>query len=185
MSHAVPADPTALSAEVAPAVRRARRDPLHLVCLGAIGVVLALVSLPSLRGFALRQNESDALRILRALSAASADLSDDTRAGDLLERFPNLRHRFGDLEVVGSGEALRAHGYLFDLTRHRTHGAVARAWPWAHGRTGFAVYACTASGELVGHPNGEGQWSGPGDPPSFPFSGNPGSAGWRAVRQER
>ncbi len=160
------------------------RNPLAGVSLAAIGVVVALVSLPSLRGFALRQNQSDALRLVHALAAAVAA---DPLAGanpslsGLLERNAALRHRFNDLELVtlpGSGERLRCHGYLFDLAP-ASSGWTARAWPWSHGRTGRAAFVVTPSGRLFGHANATPRWSGPDRPPPPPWSAE---AGWIPLR---
>ena len=53
----------------------ARARSLSLVdylTIGAILVVVVLVSIPRLRGFALRANELDAMRMLQALSAQPA-----------------------------------------------------------------------------------------------------------------
>lgn len=170
------ADAPALRA-AAPA--RARRDPLALASLVAIGVVVALVSLPSLRGLAIRQNESDAARVVRALAQAARE----TGLGDavaLLEETPSLRHRFGDLEragVPGHPGLLRANGYLFDLAPGPA-GLAARAWPWELGRTGRAAFVAQAEGALLVNA-GSPAASGPARPPRAPWSSE---AGWRAAR---
>ena len=141
----------------------ARRDPLALASLVAVGVVVALVSLPSLRSFALRQNEADAMHIGRALALAAADCEaplDGTPldAATVLAEVPELRHRFGDLEAIEGGR-LRCHGYLFELVVEDGRRQV-RAWPWAHGRTGFAAFAVDERGALWGSPNEAGALSG-------------------------
>jgi hypothetical protein len=168
---------------VPPAERGGHRrlpSAVSTLSLCSIGVVVLLVSLPSLRGLALRQNESDAVRVVRALGRASlATAGARARSiGELFRANPELEHRFGDLEYLEGPRLLRAHGYLFDLSRG-PDGPTVRAWPWAWGRTGFAAFVHTAAGELLGHPNSEGTWNGCAD---APCASRALPSGWREMR---
>jgi hypothetical protein len=146
---------------------------VSLATIAAIGTVVLLVSLPSLRVFAQRQNETDATHVVRILGRAAESAASGTSAARIFANDAELRRRFRDLEVLEADGLLRCHGYLFDVA-----GGVARAWPWAHGRTGFACFVWTG-GVLYGHPNAEGRWSGSARPPSGPWTD---AAGWRALR---
>jgi hypothetical protein len=122
-----------------------------VLTLGVIGLVVVLVSLPRLRRFALRENETDALRALRALSAHGAPGA-------------SALPRLDDLEVLPGG-VLRRHGYLFDRAEDEDGGAVWRAWPWEYGRTGLGAFAAVSKGLLLGYPNPDGLYDGLDQPP--------------------
>jgi hypothetical protein len=156
------------------AAKRRGFDPVSLATLIAIGVVVLLVSLPSLRGFAQRQNETDAVRLVRILGRAVESAERPPASiREVFEGDPELRRRFRDLEYLEDTDQLRCHGYLFDVSR-----GVARAWPWDHGRTGFACFVAAEEG-LVGHANDASRWSGRDRPPLGPWTP---SAGWRPMR---
>ena len=150
-----------------------------LVSLAAIGLVVLLVALPSLRGLALRENETDAVRLIRALGAACLESpeSNELNIGALFSATPALQHRFGDLEHLPEHAVLRTHGYLFDLVQ-TDDGPTLRAWPWSHGRTGHTAFALSLGGKILGHPNSEGSWSGTRSARAMPASLG---AGWRAM----
>lgn len=194
----------------APSQRRTHvaSRPLTLVdyaTLLAIGLVVVLVSLPRLRAFALRENELDALRMLRVLASDARALGPVMHAGGLgalLATHGDHRVRFEDLELVDGGR-LRRHGYLFDavpvavpglaagdgrLAARDAHGAsiavqrwVLRAWPWEHGRTGLGAFEILPGGEVHGCANDDGAFSGPfGAPPPLL---EPAQAGWVPIAQ--
>ncbi len=156
-----------------------RPSPSALLSLVAIGIVIILVALPSLRGFALHENEADAVRVLRALGHASREQTEPTELsiGQLFSGNPELQHRFGDLEYLEDFELLRTHGYLFDLVVGED-GPTLRAWPWAFGRTGRTAFCQTADGVMLGHANENGAWSGT----SAVTSGAALEASWRKLR---
>jgi len=130
-----------------------------VVLLLAVGAVVLLVSLPRLREFALRENESDAQSLLQRLGEAwSQDAYAAESVRGLLEATPSMEQRLEDVELLQEGRLLRRHGYLFEL-RRTDAGVCAEAWPWEHGRTGLAAYRWTPEG-LAATPNSEGGWSG-------------------------
>lgn len=166
--------------------------------IAALLLVVALVSVPLLRTHALRQNEEDALRSLALLAGPLATLAQGGRApatiGHLLELEPDLARRLIDAELLDGGRLLRRHGYLFDLAPPLPHaagrGPILRAWPWSRGRTGLGAFVQAAEGELFGHPNREGLWSGPNPPPRPGDEFRPAVGGgapdtWRRLRPGR
>ncbi len=151
--------------------------------LAAIGVVVVVVTLPVLRGFGLRENELDALRMLRALAAEPASASGHTAtnrpaslaelaAGDAL-----LRKRLEDLESLPDGR-LRRHGYLFDVLLLAPGEPMLRAWPWEHARTGRGAFVWTPSRGLLGCRNVDGRFSGSR---SAPEPEDVAAGGWVAM----
>jgi hypothetical protein len=138
---------------------------LDALTLCAIAAVVLLVSLPRLREFALRENESDAQSLVKrlgdSLNAQPAPAA-DVRA--LLESTASLSRQLDDAELSPDGRTLRRHGYLFELAREGGEPAV-RAWPWKHGQTGVAAFCWSASRGLTVDANRSGAWSGPDHPP--------------------
>ena len=135
----------------------------------AIGIVVLIVSLPRLRAFALRENERDAVRMLRLLSADAVRHPEALASGGLgalLAASSAHRVRLEDLEVLDRGR-VRRHGYLFDAVEAPDGTWVLRAWPWDHGHTGLGAFRATPDGRLHGTPNERGSISGPGAPPAI------------------
>lgn len=154
----------------------------------AVGLVVAVVSLPLLRSLALKENELDALRALDLLGreAFAAEAAPAT-VGDLLAEGSELAARLPDTRLLDEGRLMFHHGYLFDLVPTPAGGRALRAWPLAHGETGLGAFWSDAPGRCLGHPNRAATWSGldlasealadPQDPASSP--------GWRPVRTPR
>jgi hypothetical protein len=129
----------------------------------AIGLVVVLVTLPRLRRFALRDNELDAMRMLRALAAQPAmplARGEQRTLAALLARDTGLQKRLDDLEFLSDGR-VRRHGYLFDLCVTDAGQARLRAWPWRHAQTGLGAFVWTPETGLLGHGNADGRFSGP------------------------
>jgi hypothetical protein len=158
---------------------RARAGALRPQAAGtlvAIATVVLLVSLPRLRDFALRENEGDAVRLVTRLGAIG-EREGARSIRELIEGQPALARQLDDAEFLEDGTLLRRHGYLFDLAADSSalpgpsgaSGAprAVRAWPWAHGRTGFAAFAWLSGRGLTAHANTEGLWSGPLRPPGL------------------
>lgn len=148
----------------------------------AIGLVVVLVSLPRLRAFALRENELDALRMLRLLASDARAVGPVMHAGGLgalLATHGDHRVRLEDLELVEGGR-LRRHGYLFDAVplvgATGAESWVLRAWPWEHARTGLGAFEIVPGGEVHGWANDDGAFSGPASAP--PALLEPRHAGW-------
>ena len=169
-----------------PDVRDARRAGVSWtggLSLLAIVTVLVLVSVSRLQGFALHENENDALRTLRLLSRALLERGEEAtpdtieglvEATELLPRLQNAR-------FSSDGELLERHGYLFRLVQDsapHVEGVVLAAenpastpvrvvaWPRVHGATGHASLCADPGRALFGHANASGRWSGPKTPPS-------------------
>jgi hypothetical protein len=170
------------AARSVPAVRRGLSFVDGAV-LGLVALVVVLVSLPRLRRFALRENETDAIRALRLLAAEAVAHGDALASGDLgalLASSSDHRVRLEDVEVLKDGR-LRCHGYLFAAARTDAGLPVLLAWPWEHGSTGLAAFAIEPGGEPLGLPNMEGVYSGPESPlPPTPAV----SAGWIELRRD-
>jgi hypothetical protein len=172
-SHAV-ADETidaGSAARSSTPVARAAPHGLSLsdhVTLFLIGLVVILVSLPRLRRFALRENETDAAHMLRVLWNESESQAVTLHPGVLGALFgpgTGLQNRSEDVEVLDDGR-LRRHGYLFDVIETSRGGIFIGAWPWEYGRTGIGAFSIGGERGLCGNENVEGSFSGPDRPPS-------------------
>lgn len=140
---------------------------LDYLTVGAIALVVMLVSIPRLRAFALRENELDAMRMLRALATHPAPTGVDPSRMDLAAVVAHdaaLKRRLEDLEFVDGGR-LRRHGYLFDRAVGPSGEPMLRAWPWAHGQTGRGAFVWTPQRGLLGCANEDGRFSGDGGAP--------------------
>jgi hypothetical protein len=141
-----------------------RRGALRIADVGVlvvVGLVVLLVSLPRLRDFALRENETDAANLVTRIGRlcdGSVQAAERSNLHDLLAKDPQLGKRLDDAEYLDGGRVLRRHGYLFTLLP----GTSARvlAWPWEHSRTGHAAFAWSGEQHLVGNPNVDGAYSG-------------------------
>jgi hypothetical protein len=165
------------------AVRDARRglsfaDHATLVL---IGLVVVLVSLPRLRRFALRENESDAARMLRVLWTEAEVQGVSLHPGILGALFgpgTGLQNRSEDVELLEDGRLCR-HGYLFDVVESAGGETFISAWPWEYGRTGLGAFAIGASGGVLAHENANGGLSGPLRAPSGTELAD--TRGWRTM----
>jgi hypothetical protein len=157
-----------------------KRDLWTRLTLGLVVLVVVLVSLPRLRGFALRENEQDAARLIARLGEQAQRRPLDDLAALLASRGA-LRRDLEDAELVADGRLLRRHGYLFALDRGLLGAAQLRAWPWKHGQTGSAAFLWSAERGLWIHSNRAGRFSGPAAAPPFDSPEGSGSgSGWRA-----
>ena len=146
--------------------------------VGAIALLVVLVSLPRFRAHVLRANRIDApvtLDILGAYvfseewqRARTEDGAPDSLFA-VIESEERLRHRFPDarrFEGPDGETILLHHGYLFGtgilIDGALRHPALV-AWPSEYGRTGDAAFVKTGSGRTYGHDN-RGLWSGSGNP---------------------
>ncbi len=144
-----------------------------------IGLVVMLVSLPRLRHFALRENELDAVAMLKALGNDMQEWGEalpDGGIAALLAANPRHEDRFEDIELL-TDQRLRRHGYLFDAVEPQPGQWVLRAWPWEHGRTGLGAFVYSPAHGLLGHRNGDGQFAGEVQPPALLPALSAGS-GW-------
>jgi hypothetical protein len=140
---------------------------VDMLTIGAIAIVVVLVTIPRLRAFAVRANELDAMHMLRALSAQPAPNGRANAGFDLsaiVAQDAALKRRLEDLECLEDGR-VRRHGYLFDMTLLRPGEPMLRAWPWNQGQTGCSAFVWTPQRGLLGVPNTDGRYSGPDHPP--------------------
>ena len=161
MKHTLSLDPTPPASTASSAVAAPSRL-LDRITIAAIVLVVVLVSIPRLRGFALRENELDAIRTLRILASQPAPVglaAGETGLAGLVAHDSSLRRRLDDLEIMSDGR-LRRHGYLFDMTRMRPGEPMLRAWPWNHGVTGRGAFVWTPERGLLGVTNEGGRFSG-------------------------
>jgi hypothetical protein len=128
---------------------------------------------PRLRGFALRENELDAIQTARLFAEVLPRPVPDAAAPaiEALVAENGLARQLADAEFLAGGRLMRRHGYLFEVTRVSVGSAEApptelcvRAWPWEPGRTGVAAFVGRPSGVVLGHPNA-GRWSARPGPP--------------------
>lgn len=172
-----PAVPSAALSDDATRAGVRRRSLVDHAVLALIGVVVVLVSLPRLRRFALHENETDAIRAIRALgedALARSPVGVPPNLAALAASSSALRARLEDLEVLEGGR-LRRHGYVFDWIEGDDGGGAIVAWPWEHGRTGLAAFAVELGGPVLGLANADGRYSGPRRPPPPPLR-TPGDA---------
>lgn len=151
--------------------------------LAAVGLVVTLVSLPLLRGLALKENELDAIRTMNLLGReVFAGEAEPRTLGELVQTDERLLRRLPDTCLMEGGRLLFRHGYLFELIRPSEGSPLLYAWPFAYGETGLGAFHATSAGELLGHPNQAALWSGPTRTPAgLPGEVSSGSAPWREV----
>jgi len=173
---------------------RGQLRAVDVLTLAAVALVVLLVSLPRLRDLALRENEGDAVWLMRRLVELCAK-ADGADLQALVEAEPRVGRLLDDAEFLERGRILRRHGYLFEVLdgsvdrpqsgqepldgSATTAQWAVRAWPWEAGRTGRLALLWTPQSGLVGHLNEQAEWSGT-RPPS---PGAAGAEGWRRIRQ--
>lgn len=156
---------------------------LDVLTLGAVALVVLLVSLPRLQDLAVRENEGDARWLTARLGELVTEL--EQAPGDirvLLQGQPTLTRQLDDAEFLDGGRLLRRHGYLFELvaTGDAPAGcgvAAVRAWPWDFQRTGRQAYLWRCGEPLRTHDNVEERWSGRQRPPDALALAD----GWRSI----
>lgn len=149
--------------------RAGRLPAVDVLTLGAVLVVVLLVSLPCLRDFAVRENERDAQALLPLLvelvNGEVEALHQQPDLAALVAATPALAGELRDAHPGQHGASLGHHGYLFSAGAPGPGGERAvLAWPLDRGRTGLRAFACRPGGGLWLHPNRDGRWSGPRGP---------------------
>lgn len=161
------------------------------VLVGAIALLVVLVSLPRFRAHVLRANQEDARLTLDLLSQTvfAEGWLDGFEPGkapeelyDVVLSEERLLHRFQDGRRVEGAPQLLHHGYLVDTGNVLT-GAQGRpalvAWPNTYGSSGDVAFARTRDGSMYAHRNG-GLWSGPGHPL---IHADLSDEGWQLIRR--
>ena len=144
-----------------------------MLLIGAIAVLVVVVSMPRFRAHVLEANREDAQLTLTLLGSRvfeeplPGEATNEAPAMafgilDLVKATKRLDHRFPDARSTSTAGELLHHGYRFAtgfvLEGLSRRGALV-AWPNDYGRSGDIAYATTADGVLWGHPN-RGLWSG-------------------------
>lgn len=150
--------------------------------LFAVGLLVVLVSLPRLSVFAMQENETDALALVRTLAQVEPRSEGEGARviGDLDLDRSSLRRHLRSHELTADGAHLERYGYLFDLCIEEGQ-RVLRAWPTRFGETGRRAFVASPAGLLSEHANGAGVWSGPASPPEGPWAKE---SGWRPVPKD-
>lgn len=166
-------DDTPATSGAVPARAAAGRRPIDLLMLAAVGLVVCLVSLPRLHGYVLGTNEVDARRAVELFGAAlcGADVAPPLDLGAALAADRTLKHRLRDARPAPDGSRVLFHGYYFELGRALDGGPLVYGWPCEQGRTGLGAFAMGADGQLFGHENGNGRWSGDDAPRELDLRG--------------
>ena len=152
--------------------------------VGAIAVLVVVVSMPRFRAHVLEANREDAQLTIGLLGGAvfqrtlpqGSPLSNSTTSpGDaelqqmmaqglygLVEGVERLKHRFRDARRTDTPGELLHHGYRFAtgyvLTGLAEENALV-AWPNTYGKSGDLAFATIEDGSIYAHPN-RGLWSG-------------------------
>jgi len=153
----------------------------------AVGAVVVFVTLPLLRGLALKENERDALRVLELVgSQVFAAEAPSVGFDGLLDSRSELARRLPDTRLLADGRLMFHHGYLFEILQRPDGGRELRAWPLRHGETGLGAFWSSSPGRVLGHPNSAAIWSGLGSAPVLTGDQAPATeaedgAGWRAL----
>ncbi len=164
-------DPAPLATAPSASVQAAMRGVPAGILIGAIALLVVLVSLPRFHAHAMDANRADARITLDVLGAEAFNpgLAEELvlQSGPgaltrLLRNTPALTHRFPDARVSEDTGQFLHHGYRVDtgfvLDGVESWPALV-SWPDRFTDTGDAAFALTADGRLFGHPN-RGLWSG-------------------------
>lgn len=154
--------------------RRSGLSTIGMATLVAVVAVVIVITLSSLRGMAVSENESHAKSLLGAIAdslksevfaAPPNSLEEVTQADE------SLQSELTDGEfLTEDGRLYLRHGYLFEW---RAQAAVESgehmvlvAWPFDSGQTGNASFGLSQSGQVQSLPSPEGGWSGLDNPPA-------------------
>ncbi len=149
---------------------------MGIATLTAVFSVIVVITLSSLRGMAISENESHAKNLLSAIAnslnsevfaATPRSLEEVTQTDD------SLKSNLTDGEfLTEDGRLFLRHGYLFEWRDAAAGGAfVLVAWPFDLGQTGQTAYALTREGKLVANLNQDGSWGGLDHRPSKSWPG--------------
>lgn len=137
---------------------RSAFSPRNLA-LGAVAVLLFLVSVPRVHQLALQDNQRDAQSAVRALAKAAFPLSAEEGMSSY-ELSLALSERLRDVRYHEESGLIQRHGYLFEVSSRSQGGDLVRAWPVVHGETGVMAYMMSQESPLQTHRNSDAAWSG-------------------------
>ncbi len=141
---------------------------MGIATLTAVIAVVVVITLSSIRGLAMRENESHVKALLEALGSS---LTSEVYAApprdlrDLTQRDASLSQELADTRWTG--ELFFRHGYFVELVREGVDGSTGLlvAWPSQYGRTGNRAFLWSPEEGLVVRANSEDPWSGMESPP--------------------
>ena len=145
---------------------------MGLATLTGLFAVVVVITLSSLRGLAMRENETHVQALLEALGSSlnrEVLAAPPTNLRELTEKDDSLAAELSDTRW--SGDLLFRHGYFVELLAPTEADATSPtlvAWPSQHGRTGNRAFIWRPEGGLVIRANARSPWSGLEHPPSAP-----------------
>lgn len=166
--------------------RRGRLSAYGWSALLCIVAIVAMVSLPRLREWGMRENAMDAARLAKLLAqSAAAQRSAHPGAPapplrEIVAADAGLQRALVDSEWMPRGE-LRCHGYLFALAQAQGASWLF-AWPWTYAKTGRESLACGPDGALRRNLNERGSYSGLERAPALGADGALPAGDWPPAR---
>jgi hypothetical protein len=147
---------------------RSGLSTMGMITLIAVVAVVIVITLSSLRGMAVSENESHAKSLLSAIAdslhsevfaAPPHSLEEVTKADE------SLHSELTDGEfLTEDGRLYLRHGYLFEWRVQEANATgedvLMVAWPFDAGQTGNATFGLQKDGEVVVTPSSAGGWSG-------------------------
>jgi hypothetical protein len=129
---------------------------LDRLTLGAVVLLVIVVSIPRLRAMAVRANENDA-RVTLAWLGSWLEPGAHAASGLIaaLDGRPEAPRRLPDARVLSG--TLSHHGYLFRIEHRGESGPVILAWPLERDRTGRACYLWDGKRLRTHGPDAEGR----------------------------
>jgi len=143
---------------------------MGLATLTAVIAVVVVITLSSLRGLAMRENESHVQTLLSALGSSLTSevmAAPPTNLRALTESDNSLAGELSDTRW--SGDLLFRHGYFVELMaplEAESTEPMLVAWPSQHGRTGKRAFIWRPESGLTVRANTETPWSGLENQPS-------------------
>jgi len=132
---------------------------MGVATLTAVLAVVIAITLSSIRGLAMRENESHVKSLLEALGSSltsEVHAAPPTNLRSLAEGDENLTRIL--LDTRWSGELLFRHGYFVELVAEDEATLV--AWPSQYGRTGNRAFLWSPTTGLTIRANATDSWSG-------------------------
>jgi hypothetical protein len=138
---------------------------MGIATLLAVTSVIVVITLSSLRGMAITENESHAQSLLSAIAGSlnsQVFAAPPSSLEEVTQSDSSLESNLTDGEFLSKDGCLFVrHGYLFEWREENAGGSILLvAWPFDLGQTGRKAFALTREGKLVTHPNQALGWSG-------------------------
>ena len=140
----------------------------------AVFAVVIVITISSLRGIAIQENESHVQTLLRALGSSwssEVHAAPPQTLRELTETDGSLTKELNDSRWTG--ERLFRHGYLVQMVMQPSGLPTFVAWPSKHGRTGTRSFVWQPDGGLQAAEHQGQPWSGLENPPELETPSNP------------